>query len=188
MSMNPNINTTSKTFLDRIPNLTISDSYFKEEDSYFQEEEEIIPKLYNDNSYIDFYKNNKNDSFIHQYKINRYEKSEGELHYYLTLEDDWDNYGAITPNKSTIQACINFLLLLKKLDIVGPKTMLNSEGEVSLYWKTPLPYIEICFHKESIFSYIFHSSINTFGEDNCNTKNGLPEKLYSELQLIEHKN
>lgn len=112
----------------------------------------------------------------------KYDETSGELLSYVDLEDDWDGYGGVAPQKETVFSCSELLSVLNKKNIPLPKAMLSGDGEVSLYWtdKKSDVHIEIGFEEEGLYSYLISTPSLITGADDCRLDEEIP------VLLLEH--
>jgi hypothetical protein len=111
---------------------------------------------------------------------------EAELFSYLNLEENWDGYGAVSPEHDLVYSAQKVLALIDKSDAVFKehlKLMLSGDNEISLYWDFPDLYIELSVDEVGFFSYLINDKLNkhTLGEDDCHIKDGIPSDVYLRL-------
>lgn len=123
-------------------------------------------------------------SFADLNKITPFDKVIGEMLSYIDLTEDWDGYGAISPDKETIHSALEFLELIRSEYFSAPKPMLSGDGEVSMYWESNGKYIEIGFDRKDQFSYLIDSDDITRGEDDLIVDGSIPSPLLKELIII----
>jgi len=111
-----------------------------------------------------------------------FKKLEGELYSYLDLEENWDGYDGVIPDKKIIDSCQVIIEKLKKSGLDAPKSMLTGAGEVGLYWKADKAYIELSFEENNTFSYIIDNGDTITGEEGCPKNENLPIKLLVALE------
>lgn len=66
-----------------------------------------------------------------------------EVRSYADFPDDWDGSDGIPPSQRAIDESMHLLSQLERLQVVEPKTMLDNDGEIGLYWRTDRCYLEI---------------------------------------------
>jgi hypothetical protein len=103
---------------------------------------------------------------------------------YLKLEDDWDGYGGVPPEKMAVVAAINFVVLLEKEGFPSPKTMLSGDGEVGLYWDSNGVFVDVGFEEAGVMSfYAKTSAAEVFGDDELGSS-VIPKELSNVLGML----
>lgn len=80
------------------------------------------------------------------------EKIISEIYSYLDLKEGWDGGGEVLPNKEDIEFVTKFINLIPS-KIPDPIPMIETSGEISLYWKTEKLYIEMNFSNNEMFLF-----------------------------------
>ena len=75
-----------------------------------------------------------------------------------TLPAGWDGEHSEAPNHDALSLTAKFINLLPS-DILLPKPMLSSSGEVGLYWDIPTTYIDLEFASGTNFSAYFRDRL-----------------------------
>ncbi len=87
-----------------------------------------------------------------------------ELNSYSKLENNWDGYNGVPPNKNIIDTAIYFLYLLEE-NCNSPEVMLSGLGEISFYWKEKEKYIEVIFDTPNNYTFFYQISDEILGKD-----------------------
>jgi len=67
-----------------------------------------------------------------------------ELLSYKSFSDGWDGEGSLAPSHRDIDVAIAFTAMARDY-LPLPTAMISPEGQIGLYWDTPLAYIDINF-------------------------------------------
>lgn len=110
--------------------------------------------FFNEKSHTENYVTN-NDSFDDRY----FPLREKILNFFI-LDEDWDGYGAISPNFSTISDALDLLEFIKDKMLLPPKVMLSGEGIIGFYWKDNSSYAEIDIDGTHKFSFYAEDHIS----------------------------
>ena len=117
-----------------------------------------------------------------------YEQLINNVNNYRTLDEDWDCYGAVKPNKDIIDFTIEMINHLKKLEIQPPKSVMGNESSITLYWAYGCNVIEILIDNVNNYSYLILNGNRYFGEDDIQfDKDVLTDKLVSTLKNIKYE-
>jgi len=74
-----------------------------------------------------------------------------ELLGYKSFVDGWDGDGSLAPSASDIHDAIAFVEMLAPY-LPLPGAMLSPEGQIGLYWNTPIAYVDINFDSNGTIS------------------------------------
>lgn len=66
-----------------------------------------------------------------------------EVNSYIEFSRGWDGSDGLPPSQGALDESLNLLSKLEWLGVVEPKTMLENDGEIGLYWRTESCYLEI---------------------------------------------
>jgi len=119
---------------------------------------------------------------------NAYQKIYEELFSYKELQNNWDGYGGIRPADEIISTTKNFIDILKDSNIINPKIMVSSIGEIGLFWKNNNSYIEIDFDENGYFTYFYNLDNKIYGEDDIALSQNIPDKLLQVLKNLKNQN
>ena len=86
-----------------------------------------------------------------------------ELYRYASLEDGWDNGDGIKPSSAQVSVAQN--LIIEMVDSLKPSPMLNSDGNIGLYWNNANFYAEIEFQNDEQVSIYRRGKAAPFGEE-----------------------
>lgn len=81
------------------------------------------------------------------YTVKRYSQVLAKITNYTSLSEGWDGDAAVPP-RLDVGADVEQFLNGLGANIVEPKTMLGSDGEVGLYWRSKNAYAEIGFDRD----------------------------------------
>ncbi len=74
-----------------------------------------------------------------------------KLHAWKQLPDGWDGEQSLSPEITQIDLAATLINLLPA-DVLLPKPMLSSSGEVGLYWDTHEKYVDLEFNSNHVLS------------------------------------
>jgi len=74
-----------------------------------------------------------------------------KINSYLALEDDWDGYGGVAPNASTVVDAKTFISFLSEESVV-PRPGISGDGEINLFWEQGF-YIDVGFTGNATYSF-----------------------------------
>ena len=66
-----------------------------------------------------------------------------EVNSYIEFSRNWDGSDGLPASQRALDESLNLLSKLERLGVVEPKTMLENDGEIGLYWRTDSCYLEI---------------------------------------------
>lgn len=75
-----------------------------------------------------------------------------EITTYTILEDGWDGDDSLKPTADSIKNAMSYIEELYNIKAPLPKSMLNAQGEVGLYWDNQNTYIDIHFEANNLIS------------------------------------
>ena len=104
---------------------------------------------------------------------------------YTSLIADWDGYGGIAPSDEIVATAIELLKEFKTENFEKPKTMLSGSGEIGLYWKNDLMYIEISIDEPKNYSLYIEEGTAYSGKADINISDKLPEELSASLNKFK---
>lgn len=83
-----------------------------------------------------------------------------EITTYTILEDGWDGDNSLKPTTDSINNATSYIEELYNIKAPLPKSMLNAQGEVGLYWDNQNIYIDIHFEVNNLISIYARSKKN----------------------------
>lgn len=119
-------------------------------------------------------------------KISDFDKVSAELVSYQDLEHDWDGYGGVAPDYSTVALAFNFMSELYAFNLKLPKLMVSGSGDISFYWKDKETnsYLEIQFDSGNKYSYFIESCSELCGKDDVDFHEvSIAQEIHSFLKL-----
>jgi hypothetical protein len=107
---------------------------------------------------------------------------------YLDLTDNWDGFGGIAPISCAVFDALEFLDQTSGITS-PPQSMLSSDGEVDLLWKSGEVYLDIGFTGDKTFSYYAEGELGVSDQNESiqmKDRIHLPiklEQVFSQLDL-----
>ncbi len=96
---------------------------------------------------------------------------------YAFLTEDWDGYGGIAPSEELIKTTIELLGQLHEKGFSIPKPMLSGVGEIGLYWRNDIIYVEITIDEPNIYSLYIEEGNAYSGKADIKIEEDLPQEL-----------
>ncbi|OAD22246.1 exported protein [Candidatus Thiomargarita nelsonii] len=75
-----------------------------------------------------------------------------KLRSYLFYEKDWDGYGGVVPSEKAVEDAVDFIRKLPE-KVVLPRPGLAGDGEVGLFWKLEVLFIDVGFLGDHTYSF-----------------------------------
>ena len=116
-----------------------------------------------------------------------YDNLKTQLNNFLSLSNDWDGYGGMSPSLDIVITSCQILDKIAKLELELPKIMITSSGEIGFYWKTKQHYLEIFIEQKNSFSYLYDGIDNTISDINIEISNDFSSLLISKLNNFKIK-
>ena len=109
-----------------------------------------------------------------------------EVNSYIEFSRGWDGSDGLPPSQVALDESLNLLSKLEWIGVVEPKTMLENDGEIGLYWRTDRCYLEIGVIGDGDWGAygINRSTKNELMIDHYPTDKKLPESLVKFLQGV----
>ncbi|SHF06440.1 hypothetical protein SAMN02745157_1552 [Kaistia soli DSM 19436] len=79
---------------------------------------------------------------------------------YQHLDADWDGDGAVVPSKEAIEDALAILDLIP-VSSDAPAAMVESRGDIGLFWQAPTTYIDLSFKGDQTIVYYGHALSRT---------------------------
>lgn len=119
-------------------------------------------------------------------KTSEFDKVSTELVSYQDLAFDWDGYGGIAPDYTTVALAFNFLSELYAKNLKLPKLMVSGNGDICFYWKDKYTksYLEVQFDSSNKYSYFLESDASVSGNDDIDFhESSITEDIFHFLNL-----
>lgn len=112
------------------------------------------------------------DNLLPRYSVKNYDEAylsyyyavRSELLGYTSLSENWDGYTAETPEKNHVELAYNLLRAVYELGLPMPRPQINSDGEISLYWRDEFRYLEISVESDDTTSFYSKHRITKFDQ------------------------
>jgi hypothetical protein len=100
-----------------------------------------------------------------------------ELRQYLSLQEDWDGYGAVAPGAIAVHHAMTLLSNALDSHLPTPRVMLSSCGTVGLYWRLPGIYAEMGMDGDGTFYWFAEGVDAPESSEAVAITDGLPKDL-----------
>lgn len=84
-----------------------------------------------------------------------YHSVRSELRGYESLSENWDGYSATPPEKKYVELAEKLLDQVYQLGLPMPRPQINSDGEISLYWRDEVSYMEFAIESFDVASFYY---------------------------------
>lgn len=122
------------------------------------------------------------DNFISSYKV-----ANDKLYAYLSLENDWDGYGGVTPRKDIIETGGKLLKKMQDYALDAPNVMISGAGEIGFYWENGTSYAEITCDSPSKYTFVYLEGQNTYYEEDVSIDNRFSFDLIQKISSTYKK-
>lgn len=118
------------------------------------------------------------------YRASSYDNLLKKLYGYLSLENDWDGYGGVVPNKKIILSGEKLLSKFQQYVFKAPKIMLSGSGEIGFYWENGSEYAEITCDHPDIYSFVYLKDKMTYSEEDRLVEESFSFDMINKIAVI----
>jgi hypothetical protein len=135
------------------------------------------------------------DNLLPLYSVKNYDEKylsyyyavRSELLSYTSLPRNWDGYTALSPKESHVELAYNLLRSVYELGLPMPRSQINSDGEISLYWRDDFRYMEVSVESDDTTSFYSKHRITKLDQFYDDLPAEVSREVANEIALIKSR-